>query len=53
MAAGSIHPFAIIGDKPDKTFSLRNLGTGVDLVSAPGILDLDAAPVGERLAYTT
>ena len=49
----SIHPFAIIGDKPDKKFSLRNLGTGADIASELGILDLDAAPVGEALAYTT
>ena len=49
----SIHPFAIVGDKPDRTFSLRNLGTNVDIVSAPGITDLDASPVGQTLAYTT
>ena len=49
----SIHPFAILGDRPDKTFSLRNLGTNVDIVSAPGITDLDASPVGQTLAYTT
>jgi pimeloyl-ACP methyl ester carboxylesterase len=49
----SIHPFAIIGDKPDKQFSLRNLGTGADIASELGILDLDASPVGEKLAYTT
>ena len=51
--ASSIHPFAIIGDKPDKTFSLRNLGTDVDIVSEYGLLDLDASPLGEKLAYTT
>lgn len=49
----SIHPFAIVLNRPGKTFNLRNLGTGVDLAAAQGILDLDAAPVGERLAYTT
>jgi hypothetical protein len=50
---GSIHPFAIIADKPDKSFSVRNLGTGVDIATAPGILDLDASPLGEALAFTT
>jgi pimeloyl-ACP methyl ester carboxylesterase len=49
----SIHPFAILGDRPDKTFSLRNLGTNVDIASALGITDLDASPVGQKLAYTT
>ena len=42
----SIHPFAIVGDKPDKKFAIRNLGTKTDIASAPGILDLDASPVG-------
>jgi len=49
----SIHPFAILGDRPDKTYSIRNLGTNTDIVSAMGILDLDASPVGQTLAYTT
>jgi pimeloyl-ACP methyl ester carboxylesterase len=49
----SIHPFAIMGDRPDKTFSVRNLGTNVDIVHAPGITDLDASAVGQKLAYTT
>ena len=49
----SIHPFAILGDRPDKTYSVRNLGTNVDIVSAMGITDLDASPVGQKLAYTT
>jgi pimeloyl-ACP methyl ester carboxylesterase len=49
----SIHPFAILGDKPDKTFSVRNLGTNTDIVSAMGITDLDASPVGQKLAHTT
>lgn len=52
-ATPSLHPFAILADRPDKSFAIRNLGTNVDIVSAPGILDLDASPVGERLAYTT
>jgi hypothetical protein len=49
----SIHPFAVMGDKPDKTYSIRNLGTNVDIVHAMGIFDLDASPVGQKLAYTT
>jgi pimeloyl-ACP methyl ester carboxylesterase len=49
----SIHPFAILGDRPDKTYSIRNLGTNTDIVSAMGILDLDASPVGQTLAYAT
>ena len=49
----SIHPFAIVGDKPDKNFAIRNLGTKTDIVSALGVLDLDASPVGQKLAYTT
>lgn len=49
----SIHPFAIMGDRPDKTFSVRNLGTNVDIVHAMGITDLDASAVGQKLAYTT
>ena len=49
----SIHPYAIIGSRPDKAFTIRNLGTNTDIVTALGILDLDASPVGEKLAYTT
>ncbi|MET0816399.1 MAG: hypothetical protein ABWZ67_02545 [Solirubrobacteraceae bacterium] len=49
----SIHPYAVIVDKPGKQFVVRNLGTKVNVAAAPGILDLDAAPVGEALAYTT
>ena len=49
----SIHPYAVIVDKPGKQFVVRNLGTGVNIAAAPGILDLDAAPVGEALAFTT
>jgi pimeloyl-ACP methyl ester carboxylesterase len=49
----SIHPFAVIANKPAQTFNLRNLGTRTDLVSEPGILDLDQSPVTEKLAYTT
>lgn len=50
----SLHPFAIVGDKPDRSYSIRNLGTMHDIVSAPtGIFDLDASPVGQKLAYAT
>ena len=49
----SIHPFAVLGDRPDKTYAIRNLGTNVDIVHAMGIFDLDASPVGQKLAYTT
>ena len=50
----SIHPFAIIGNKPLKRYTLRNLGTGTDIVTDElAIFDLDAAPVGEQLAFTT
>ena len=49
----SIHPYAVIVDKPGKQFVVRNLGTAVNIAAAPGILDLDAAPVGEALAFTT
>ena len=51
--AESIHPFAILGDRPDKAYSIRNLGTNTDIVTKLGILDLDAAPVGQKLAYTS
>ena len=49
----SIHPFAVIGSRPDKKFILRNLGTGTTLASEMGIIDLDASPVDDKLAYST